>query len=387
MIRTIVMILGLLLLFGGCTSGEKPVPVTVPMPGPLEQLGQPNATWEARWARTLAEARKEGTVVVIGGSTAAALKLEAASRFKEKFGIDIEAISGRGSDVVTRITSERRAGLFLHDVYASGPGSIYQYLKPQGAIDFLEPQFIFPEVIDPGGWLEGKFDWGDKDRMVFFWAATPVVPIMINTDIIQSSQITSWKDLLNPRWKGKIAMNDPTIAGDANSGFIDMVYNKVVELDFFRRLLKDQEAAIQRDQILLQTWLVRGKYPIIVWPNIGRLGEYLQAGAPIASVIPEEGVPVRAPGAAISIMNRAPHPNAATVFINWFLSKEGQFLMQKAAQKQSRRIDISTEGMMAGETRQPGKKYLPSPYGSEKFTLEDEPEYLKLVKEIFTPAR
>lgn len=286
---------------------------------------------------------------------------------------------------MTKISSERRAGLYTPDIYASGVDSIYNYLKPQGALDPLEPVLILPEVIEPKVWLDEKIRWGDDDRKVLLWAAYPVAPIAINTDMVQPSALKSYQDLLDPRWKGKIVVNDPTIEGLGQSTFIDMLYQKTVEPAFFRNLVKNQDIAILRDQYLIATWLARGKYPIALGPSWGRLVEYMDAGAPITSVRPGEGVSLRAAGAALTLMNKAPHPNAAKVFINWFLSREGQALVQKTVQKQSRRMDIPAEGLIPQEVRQPGEKYLVSPYDEEKFTLEDQPKYSQLVKEIFGP--
>ena len=53
----------------------------------------------------------------------------------------------------------------------------------------------------------------------------------------------------------------------------------------------------------------------------------------------KEGTSAGSTGSALAVFNKAPHPNAAKVFINWFLSREGQALSQKAVRKQTRRVE------------------------------------------------
>lgn len=382
--KRILLLLGIFLIgaiLWACTPKDIPVEKATSLE--FQPQASAKEAWELKWERTLQVARKEGRVVVYGGSTVAGLKLHATKLFKEKFGLDLEALSGRGSDVVAKMLSERRAGLFTVDVYISGPTSIYTHFKPMGALDPIEPALILPEVIDPNGWLDGKHYLGDEDRLVYLWAASPEPHVVINTTVVQPEEIKSYQDLLSPKWKGKIMINDPSLEGPGRRGFVDAIYHKFVEPDFFRQLVKYQDVAVSRDDNVMITWLVRGKYPIVLWPNNGRLPEYIEAGAPIDSVTQKEGISIRAGGAALILMNRAPNPNAAIVFTNWFLSREGQTLAQIVTNKQSRRVDISTE--VLPHVRQPGVKYFASPSDEEVFTLQEHDKYVSLAREIFGP--
>ncbi len=382
--KRITLLLGIFMIgaiLWACTPKGIPVEKATSLESQPQASGK--EAWELKWDKTLKAARKEARVVVYGGSTVAGLKVHATKLFKEKFGLELEALSGRGSDVVAKILSERRADLFTVDVYISGPTSIYIDFKPKGALDPIEPALILPEVIDSKGWLDGKHYWGDEDRMVYLWAASPESHVVINTTVVQPEEIKSYQDLLNPKWKGKIMINDPSLEGPGRRGFVDAIYHKFVEPDFFRQLVKYQDVVVLRDENLMNNWLVMGKYPILLWPNNGRLPEYIEAGAPIESVTQKEGISIRAGGAALSIMNRAPNPHAASVFTNWFLSREGQTLAQKVTNKQSRRVDISIEGLP--DVRQPGVKYFASPSDEEKFTLQEHPKYISLARDIFGP--
>ena len=109
--------------------------------------------------------------------------------------------------------------------------------------------------------------------------------------------------------------------------------------------------------------------------------EYKEAGAPLAFVSTVEGTYLSVGGGNISIVNKAAHPSAARVFINWFLSKEGQTLITKIDGVQSARLDVSTEGVDPMKIRQPGAKYFVGA-DSEEWLARD-PEYTKAAQEIF----
>ena len=228
------------------------------------------AGWEAEWSTILAEAKKEGKVAVIGGTTVAALH-DSVRAFKEKFGIDLLIITGRGSELTPRLLQERKSGIYFHDVMITGHSDIVG-LKPAGVFDPLEPMLVIPEVVDQKLWYEGKYDWCDDGRYIFNFALYPAHMVVINTDLVKPGEIQSYHDLLNPKWKDNIVINDPTITGHASDGFISMVWNKLADLDLFRKLAA-QKNPMTRDQDLQNTWVAKGKYPIALWPSVGRLAK------------------------------------------------------------------------------------------------------------------
>lgn len=77
-------------------------------------------------------------------------------------------------------------------------------------------------------------------------------------------------------------------------------------------------------------------------------------------LVPKEGTVITTGIGAISLINRAAHPNAAKLFINWFLSKEGQTLYSRAYNSHSARVDVPTEGIDPATLRVAGEKYYNS---------------------------
>ena len=124
-------------------------------------------------------------------------------------------------------------------------------------------------------------------------------------------------------------VNDPTTGGMGGSGFTSMVHSKLVGMDFFERL-GAQKPIIVRDQNLQNTWVAKGKYPIALWPSLGRLGRVMKAGAPVRLVVKiKEGTPAGSTGSGLCIFNKAPHPNAAKLFLEWLLSPQGLLIYDK----------------------------------------------------------
>lgn len=341
--------------------------------------------WEENWEKAIKAAQKERRVVVYASSVGQALK-EAAPVFKKKYGFDIELVSATGAQITPKLLMERASGLFLVDVLIAGPGNVIGDFKPAGALEPMESMLVLPEVIDSKLWYEGKFPWADKDKLVVYFFYYPLAEMGINTDMVKREEIKSLLDFLNPKWKGKITINDPTVgSGIGFTSFSSLLYHKVATVDFFRQLV-NQEPLIMSDQRLQVDWLARGKYPLALWPRTINVAEYRAAGSPIDMIFAREAVPLSVNGGGLALLNKAPHPEAAKVFLNWFLSKEGQLLMQTSAQQHSAREDISADGLDPMQKRHPGVKYFKQANTIEEWYLEKD-KYSLMAKELFGQLR
>lgn len=365
-----------------------PKPVTEPVapetPKPVSQVDK--AGWEVEWEKTLEAAKKEGRFVIYGGTISELVKEpEVANLFKQRYGLTPLVTFGRGGDLLAKLRAERGAGLFMADIVILGTNNTIGEFKPAGVLDPLEPSLILPEVKDPRGWFGGKLPWADADRTAFNMLAYPVSDIGVNTGLAKPEEIKSYYDLLAPKWKGKIVMNDPTISGIAFNAFSTLILHKILDLDFFRQLIK-QQPTLLRDQHLQVDWLARGKYSVALWPQSFRFFEYKDEGAPIVHTPnPKEGTYVSSGGSSVSLFNRAPHPNAAKVFINWMFSREGQGYLQKHRRQQSARVDIPTEGVDPQNIRETGVKYFRGANTLEEWLVKEQNRYLEIAKQVFEP--
>lgn len=381
--KSIILIVILLVssILLSCTS--KVMPVEKPSTTQtklIESKIAEKAVWEVKWESTLQEARKEGVVVVYASSVGPALK-EAMPVFNKKFGFVLESYAlDRGAALTARLFSERRAGLYIPDVLLTGMNNFINETRPAGAVDPLEPALILPEVLDSKVWYGGQIPWGDKEHLVIMANASPNTNIAINTDLVNLEEIKSYYDLLKPKWKGKIIMNDPSVTGTGLKTFSVLAFH-TLNLDFFRQLAR-QEPMIIRDQRLQVDWLARGKFSILLFPRPAPVMEFKRAGAPVAYIpTPVEGTHLSRGGGNISLANRAPHPNAARIFINWFLSREGQTLIPGIEGIQSSRDDIPTDALDPLRVRKPGGKYFTGADGEE--WLSRDPEFTQAAIEIF----
>lgn len=320
---------------------------------PQEPKTAAKEPWEIEWEKTIEEAKKEGRVTLY--STAGPEARDTIyNPFIKKFGIEFDIVSGKGAQLTAKLLAEARAGLHLADIYTGGPTNITFEMKPAGLLtENLDKTFILPEVKDSNLWYKYDQMWADNERTHFRFLAYGSGEIAINTNLVMPGEIKTLQDLLNPKWKGKIIISDPTVSGAGSTAVAVVAYK--YGWDFWRKLVTQQEPLVIRDEDLMIRWLAMGKYAIVTGPKTEAFDYAREAGAPIERVRGIGGVDYIS-GHLITLFKRAPHPNAAKVLINWLLSKEGQELYSKGNGKQSAREDIKVEGIAS--TRQPGIDYV-----------------------------
>lgn len=375
----ILVVLSLYLLLLSCSPKAG---VTTQKQGalspPQTEGSSQSATGE--WDKLISLAKKEGRLSLYSSTGSAELKTPLVKAMKEKFGFVLELIVARGDELAIKLQNERKAGIFSVDVYIGG-GSMVNDLKPGGVFEPLEPQFILPEILDGKAWWEARLPWVDKDKQVFAFVANPSPPLTINVQMVREEEIKSYRDLLNPRWKGKMVLNDPTIAGVSQNWFV-AVSSGIMNVDFMRELA-GMDLMVTRDQRLQVEWVSHGKYPIAIGAQPSTVGQFIKDGAPLKLVTPKEGTFVTSGAGNIALINRAPHPNAAKLFINWLLTREGQTIFSDATNFQSARNDVPTSFLDPERIRKEGVKYFS--IIPEEF-IKTFPEHVQEARVIFNPV-
>lgn len=337
--------------------------------------------WEGEWEETVKAAEQEGQVV--------AYKLGPDAEwhaFQKRFPkIKVVLVHGSGGQTLQRIMAERRAGKFLADVIRIGGGtstSLYQ----AKALDPIASAFILPEVKEPSRWFEGRHHYNDSENQyIFVYAAFPLRLLGYNTKLVQPKSITSFWDLLEPQWKGKITAKDPRDPG-GGSPMLFFYYNPRLGPDYIRKLVTSGGLTFVRDERQQTDWLASGRYPLAITAKAEEVDEAKRQGLPVEVFDPhavkKDGVGLESGGTMISLANRAPHPNAAKVLMNWFLSREGQVAVQKGAPNElgpnSLREDIPKDDIPPWAQRQKGAPYIRL-WGSEVW---DRAKVRKLVSEL-----
>lgn len=367
--------------FISCVSKEIPQPVLEPKEVIKKSEISTSLSWEEEWQETLVKARKEGKVVIYsttGGETRDAL----VSKFKERTGIVAEFLVGSGAEISQKIQMERRSGLHVPDLYIGGATTIFNVLKPSGILEPVEPLLILPDVKDPNTWWQKRLPFTDVERkLVFsFMAAPSTGGTVINTNRVKLEDIISYKDLLAPRWKGNIILNDPTVAGKGLRWFGVALTMGYLNLDYMKALAK-QEPVITRDRRMQAEWLARGKYPIAIATVDAIVVELVRAGAPVQFINLVEDKPwLSAGGSNLAVISKSTHPYAARVFTNWLLGKEGQAIFARYYDSLSARDDVPAEHLREEEKRKPDMNYFNGE--AEEFLLQQE-EHARTAREIF----
>jgi ABC-type Fe3+ transport system substrate-binding protein len=347
--------------------------------------------WEQTWNQWQAAAKQEQTVVVLGPPTPK-LRQTLPPAVKSKLGLTIQYTGQGGSDFVAKLATERAAGTYTTDVVVAGAGSMFQGVAASGKIDNgvmgmlapLKPQLLLPEVTDPSKYQENKLWFVDPQgqyvlRIVNFTAAN----IAVNTTVVKPTDIKRWQDLLSPAYSGKIVMYDPSTSGAAVAP--TTLLWKTFGADFVKKLLVDQQPFISRDHRQSADLLGNGSRPVSLFLQQQALSSAQQQGLPIAALPALADLPAQVSGGFgfVGLMDHAPHPNAAKVFINWMLSREGQQVWQDAQQENSTRLDLSSAGYpdwFKGSVPKPGEKYVD--VHAWDFILTDEPVVQKAVQQM-----
>ena len=340
----------------------------------------PKAAWESRWETTVAAGKKEGRVTIyshLGRETIQWLQ----NTFKSKYGINVEVISGQDGEILQKMTQERKANLNIVDVVMLAGGAYVQVLKPQGMIQPMEEQLILPEVTDDKRWLGGRFPWFDKDRMVVAPVASYFSYMLINTELVKKGEITAYKDLLDPKWRGKIVSFDPTKASPSQTFvnyFIPRLLGPEAGKEYLKALAK-QDLSYVTDARQIIEWVAKGKFPIAIGASGQGTVSFVKAGAPISFVRPQEGGLLAGAANLMSIVKDNPHPNATAVFLNWLLTAEGQAGFAANQLSPSLRLGVPYTGPDQFPVVQSGDKTIPS---DETFYVEGQ-KRSGWAKEIF----
>lgn len=293
------------------------------------------------WEQTLAAAKKEGPPV-IGIPASSELRKAIGSRFKEKFGIDIELFPSRGPENVSRIIKEYSAGVRYFDVLVAG-GATPLAMVAAGAADEFQPYMILPEVKDPKNWWGGHI-WEDNvstKRYVYAFQCYTSETFWQNASQVDPQEMRSFDDLLNPKWKGRIGFLDPRNPGSGQNTWAFLW--KVKGEDFLAKLAQ-HDLLISQNQRQLAESLAKGKLAFTIGLSHYSYEPFIKAGLPVKPVAKiKEGAHANNGSGVVAVVKNPPHPNSTRVFVNWLLGKEGQELYGKAMLQGTRRVDVDTQ--------------------------------------------
>ena len=338
----------------------------------------------AAWERTVAAAKKEGEVRIWGDMEITHPDIVAAFTKEFPF-IKAVLVSGKVGDLMPRIIAERRAGKYLADVYSGGLGGrAFFDFQRAGMLDPLRPVLVLPEVVDESKWLNGKHHYADSEgRYVFMYEGSVAgVGLFYNTKLLDPKEFRSYWDLLNPKWKGKIALFERPGTGSPN--MVRFYYNPQLGPEFVRRLWNEMDLIVSQERRQATDWLGTGKFVLCI--DCADTDMARKQGVPVdefdRAYLKEASGEISTSGnSGLALINRAANPNAARLLINWFLSRRGQIVWQEVMNNKvvepsdSMRVDISKDNVLPSARREEGRKYVVSGF-------QDPDPVAKLINEI-----
>jgi len=343
--------------------------------------------WQTEWEKTVEAAKKEGQVAVYIKAGYDGVF----PAFQKKYpDIKIVSVAGQAADITNRLIAERRAEKYLADVFSFGVRSATGLMQAK-ALDPVRPLLFLPEVIDESKWHEGHVYSDAEKSYVFRYLSVAEQQLAPNTKLVKdpAREFKSYWDFVNPKWKGKIVARDVRTPGPGNGNILFWYHNPQLGPGFLKRLFSEMDVTLTRSSRQATDWLAQGKFAVCFFCSedveIGK-----RQGLPVDSLDIDwkEGAGMVSQSGNLVFMKNAPHPNAAKVFINWLLSRDGQIELQRVLAKvqpaESRRNDIPKDDVPPDIRRRPGEKYM---------DLDSRPEWSdmepvrKLLNEVLKEAK
>jgi ABC-type Fe3+ transport system substrate-binding protein len=265
----------------------------------------------------IAAAKKEGELTWYTTQIVNQFARPAAEAFQRKYGVRVNYIRADSNEVTLRLQNEGKAGRVMADVFDG-----------TGATAALKAANLVAKYIpESANRLPDRYK--DKDG---YWVATNLYVLTpgFNTDLVKKgTQPRTFEDLLDPRWRGKIAWNSSVTPSGA-AGFVGVVLAHMGQekgLAYLRQLSGQKVVGLQVAARQVLDQVIAGEYAIAL--NIFNNHAVISAmkGAPSAW-IPME--PALAVFSCLSLTAGAPRPNAGKLFIDFLMSEEGQKLYRDA---------------------------------------------------------
>jgi iron(III) transport system substrate-binding protein len=316
------------------------------------------------WAKVVEAAKKEGEVIVWGqaGETNRRFWKDAFER--DNPGIRVNLFQPNNTaERDTRVLREWQAKLLKVDLFVAGSAGMIARLKPANIIQPIRP-FLRADILDGKNWLNGEPVWVDTDKKYVIVSDLPVgSPVILNPSVDRNS-VRTWKDLLDPKWNGKIVSLDPRQSGQGYAYSLVMYTNKDLGPNFVREFFKGGRIVFSSDQRQIAEWVDSGRMQIgfaLREPEIRQildLGSKIQVVSSLEAGGVQQSLVIGSDGTmGIANLDPLPNPNATRVYANWFYSQRGQQAMVDATGLFSTRVDVDTSKLPERVRQQPGVKY------------------------------
>jgi len=231
---------------------------------------------------------------------------------------------------------------------------------------------VLPEILDRSAWAQNMLWWNDAQRPYtnISFAGLLLPPAYVNTTLVKPSEFRSYWDLADPKWRGKIASTDVRTIGPGSVPASFIYRSPKLGLPWFERFFGTLDVVLSRSQRQLVDWCVQGQYPIVAFVSITEASTAMNQGLPIVQIGLEqlkEGGALGPNTGSVSVIKPTPHPNAAKLYVNWLLSRDGQLAWEQETKQASLRLDTPKDGLYLAYKRNAGITYANG--GAEEYGL------------------
>jgi ABC-type Fe3+ transport system substrate-binding protein len=233
--------------------------------------------------------------------------------FEARYGIAVESLDLRASELAERIRAEQAAGRYLGDSELITTTMIEEQLAKADYVQRLE---VVPNAAN----LREPFRPTDVSVPIYIQA----LGILVNTQLVKpADEPKSWNDLTDPKWRGKILSDDMRPLGSGNAMFAVLQNTMAAG---FNEKLAEQRPVFSRDMRNDARRVARGEYLLYI-PQVFAFASDLK-GLPVKVIIPVEGAPYAT--FEFAMLKHAPHPNASRLLANHFLDAAAQLTYANA---------------------------------------------------------
>jgi iron(III) transport system substrate-binding protein len=261
-------------------------------------------------------AKKEGEVTWYTTQIVSQFGRPAADTFRRKYGITVNIVRGDSVETAVKILNEGKAGRMQADVF-DGTGSSAPIKQAGLVLKWL------PETA-----ARLPKEYIDKDG---YWVATNVYiqTPAFNTNLVpRGSEPLTYADLLDPKWKGKLAWAGHATTSGA-PGFIGLVLKDLGEargMAYLRKLATQNITRIGGSARAVTDQAIAGEYPVVLQIMDHQPVISATRGAPVDMIPMSPAMGILNVG---GVLKGAPHPNAAKLFLDFLVSQDGQELLRK----------------------------------------------------------
>jgi iron(III) transport system substrate-binding protein len=273
---------------------------------------QPTEVQGIKTCADVAKAEIEGELVVYATNPEAA-ELRVLAEFTKLFPkIKTNYTRLQAGALYAKVTAERQAKTYTVDVLQlSDMGMVLDFQKKNGYVQYVSPQMA-----------QYRPEYKSQPAGLWTWGALGPAGIAYNPNIVPPDQAPkTWEEAIDPKWTDAITVKLST-SGLQHVGWFELrrLYGPDYWTKFGELKPKGFDSYVQQ-----YDRLVNQQDKIIHTAQYSGYLEWKKKGAPVGFVAPEAGLP--ATPESWGIVTEGPHPNAARLFVDWFLSEAGQKAM------------------------------------------------------------